>query len=78
MDMVRHDHEENYLLANRISNMVTTRSDTFTCYVLVQGWRGAGTDNPELVVQRRRAFVADRSGVTPMLKEVPLQNFYNE
>jgi len=78
VDNVRHDHEENFLLANRISNMVTTRSDTFTCYVLVQGWRGAGTSNPELVVQRRRAFVADRSGVAPMLKEVPLQYFYNE
>jgi hypothetical protein len=77
-DLVRHDYEENYLIANRISNMVTTRSDTFTCYVLVQGWRGAGTLNPELVVQRRRAFVADRSGVTPKVKEVPLQYFYNE
>jgi hypothetical protein len=77
-DGVLHDHEENYLLANRISNMVTTRSDTFTCYVLVQGWRGAGTANPELVVQRRRAFVADRTGVTQGLREVPLQYFYNE
>ena len=78
VDNVRHDYEENFLLANRISNLVTTRSDHFTCYVLVQGWRGAGTTNPELVVQRRLAFTADRSGVTPTSKEVPLQYFYNE
>src|SRR5581483_4510867 len=63
-DNVRFDFEEQYLLMNRISNMITTRSDSFTVYVLVQGWRGAGTSNPELVVQRRRAFIADRSGIT--------------
>jgi hypothetical protein len=77
-DNVRYDFEEQFLILNRISNLITTRSDTFTCYVLVQGWRGAGTANPELVVQRRRAFITDRSEVTPTTGEMPLQYFYNE
>lgn len=53
------------LALTRISNLVTTRSDVFTVYVLVQGFRNAGTANPELMVQRRAAFIADRSRVIP-------------
>jgi len=78
VDNVRLDYEEQYLLLNRVSNMLTTRSDTFTVYVLVQGWRGAGTPNPELVVQRRRAFTADRSGLSPTNKDLATQFFYND
>jgi hypothetical protein len=59
------DFENQNLALNRISNMITTRSDSFTAYVLVQGWRHAGTDHPELVVQRRGAFIIDRSTITP-------------
>ena len=33
-------------------------------YILVQGWRGVGGNKPELVVQRRAAFIQDRSTVT--------------
>lgn len=55
-----------FLALNRISNLITTRSDSFTVYVLVQGWRNAGTANPELVVQRRVMFIADRSSVHPI------------
>lgn len=49
----------------RISNLVTTRSDSYTAYVLIQGWRNAETPNPQLVVQRRAAVIIDRSAVTP-------------
>jgi hypothetical protein len=63
-DNVRFDFEEKFLLLNNISNLITTRSDTFTCYVLLQGWRNAGTGNPTLAVQRRAAFLVDRTGVT--------------
>jgi hypothetical protein len=64
-DGVRADFEEKMLTLTRISNLVTTRSDSFTCYLLVQGWRDAGTANPTLVVQRRVAFIVDRSETTP-------------
>jgi hypothetical protein len=60
--------------------MITTRSDTFTVYVLVQGWRGAGDpgQTPELVVQRRKAFTADRNGLTPTNKDLAVQFLYND
>lgn len=48
----------------RLSNLLTTRSDSFTIYIQVQGWRGAGTPGAQLVVQRRGAFIMDRSGST--------------
>jgi hypothetical protein len=51
------------LMANRISNLVSLRSDTFTVYVVVQGWRNAGTNLPELVVQKRLAAIYDRSSL---------------
>jgi DNA uptake protein ComE-like DNA-binding protein len=64
-DSVRDDFEERTLMINRISNLITTRSDSFTCYVLLQGWRGVGTASPTLAVQRRSAFFLDRTTVTP-------------
>lgn len=48
----------------KLSNLLTTRSDSFTIYIQVQGWRGAGTPGAQLVVQRRAAFIMDRSGST--------------
>ena len=77
-DTVRFDFEEQYLLLNRISNMITTRSDSFTVYVLVQGWRGGGTTTPELVVQRRRAFTADRTGLSQTARDLSMQFLYND
>lgn len=59
------DYKERFLTLNRISNLVTLRSDTFTCYVLVQGWRDAGSTSARLEVQRRLAFMVDRSTVRP-------------
>jgi len=68
VDERRNDYEERFLLLNRLSNLITTRSDTFTVYIVVQGWRNAGSTDtskpPELVVQRRAAFIADRSAIT--------------
>lgn len=77
-DGVRSDFEEQYLFLNRVSNLITTRSDSFTNYILVQGWRGIGTASPELVVQRRRAFTSDRSRVTSTERDVQTEFFYNE
>jgi hypothetical protein len=61
VDGVRHDFEERNANLIRLSNLLTTRSDTFTVYVLVQGWKQAGTPFPSLVVERRSAFIVDRS-----------------
>jgi hypothetical protein len=61
---VHDDFQEQFVMLNRVSNLITTRSDSFTVYLLVQGWRNAGTLNPELVSQQRIGFVVDRSAVT--------------
>jgi hypothetical protein len=60
-DNVKMDYEERYLNLIRLSNLLTTRSDVFKAYVLVQGWRDAGTPSPQLVAERRAAFIVDRS-----------------
>jgi hypothetical protein len=67
----RYDFQERYLLLNQISNLITTRSDTFTAYVLVQGYRNVGVAGltPTLVVQRRAAYLLDRNGVTPLNRQ---------
>ena len=59
------DFQTMNLALARVSNLITTRSDSFTVYVLVQGWQNAGTATAKLVVQRRAAFIVDRSGMTP-------------
>jgi hypothetical protein len=43
--------------------MITTRSDSFTAYIVVQGWRDAETVDAKLEVQRRVGVIIDRSGV---------------
>jgi hypothetical protein len=63
-DHVGFDFEKKYLNLTRISNLLTTRSDCFTVYLQVQGWRDAGTTNAKMVVQRRLAFIVDRSRLT--------------
>ncbi|MDB5332180.1 MAG: Helix-hairpin-helix motif containing protein [Phycisphaerales bacterium] len=73
-DWVRNDFEQRFAAINRVSNLLTTRSDTYTAYILVQGWRGIGTATPELVVQRRAAFIADRSGLTATNKSLNVVN----
>lgn len=48
----------------RLSNLLTTRSDSFTVYLLVQGWKNIGTPYPQLVTERRSAVSVDRSGLS--------------
>jgi hypothetical protein len=62
---VNNDFQTWNLAISRVSNLITTRSDSYTVYVLVQGWSNAGTAGAKLVVQRRAAFIVDRSGMTP-------------
>ncbi len=64
-DNVPNNFEQQNMAVVRISNLITTRSDSFTVYIIVQGFRNVGTAAPKLVVQRRAAFIADRSSVTP-------------
>jgi hypothetical protein len=77
-DDVRRDFEEKFQLINRIGNLITTRSDSFTVYIVVQGWRGVGASNPEKVVERRAAFIADRSGVTATGGQLKITNVASE
>ena len=65
LDDVRHDYEEQYLLMTRVSNLITVQSDAFAVYIVLQGWENAGTTEARPVVTQRRAFLFDRSGVTP-------------
>jgi hypothetical protein len=52
----------------RISNLVTTRSDSFTVYVVVEGWKNAGTATATRVSQVRQAYIVDRSQVSGLNK----------
>jgi hypothetical protein len=74
---VANEFDETNLVVNRLSNLITTRSDTFTVYVVVEGWQNAGTPTAKLVVTRRMAYLVDRNGVTPTsrnVKVVPVPN----
>lgn len=57
------DYQSDCLELTRISNLITTRSDTFTIYVEVQGWQNAGTTLATPVTTRRYAFIVDRSAI---------------
>jgi len=56
-DGVGDKFEERDVIFDRISNLITVRSDVFTAYILVR----IGTDGP----QKRVVAILDRSGVTP-------------
>ena len=63
------DFEQRTMGLTRISNLVTTRSDSFTVYILAQAWlrdpsTGGLTSNPILVGEQRAAYLVDRSSVT--------------
>ena len=49
----------------RVSNLLTTRSDSYTVYILVQAWEDFGSSQARVVRQERVAFTVDRSGVYP-------------
>lgn len=77
-DGVVGDFESQYLMMTRVSNLLTTRSDTFTVYVEVQGWRDVGLNAPEMVLQRRQAFIADRNALTQENRVLTTVNVPNE
>ncbi|MGD0597216.1 MAG: hypothetical protein ABSA64_06800 [Sedimentisphaerales bacterium] len=56
--------EERDVIFDRISNLITVRSDVFTAYILVR----IGTDGP----QKRVIAIFDRSGVTPTSGKVKI------
>jgi hypothetical protein len=56
--------EERDVIFDRISNLITVRSDVFTAYILVR----IGTDGP----QKRVIAILDRSGVTPTSGKVKI------
>ncbi len=68
VDGIIMDFEDSYEMLGRVSSLLTTRSDSYTVYIIVQGWRNAGSIDPskppQVVVQRRAAFIADRSRIT--------------
>lgn len=59
-------------MLTRISNLVTTRSDSFTVYIVVEGWKNANstdpTKPPTRVSQIRQAYIVDRSHVNGINK----------
>jgi hypothetical protein len=73
-DGVVDDFEQHFGVMTVLSNLITTRSDSFTIYVVVQGWRNAGTSNATLEVERRAAIIVDRSKVTPTQKTLSTIN----
>ena len=79
-DGVPGDFEKKFLTLTNISNLITTRSDTFTCYVLVQAWRNVGlgpTVPPELVAEKRLVFVANRCTVGPGYPQLSIRQIAN-
>jgi hypothetical protein len=66
--------DELFLQTTRLSNLITTRSDSFTVYIVVEGWQNASSGSislpPVLKVTRRAAFIVDRSTVTPLSRTV--------
>jgi hypothetical protein len=63
------DFASRCLMITRVSNLLTTRSDSFRIYLIIQGWRNAQTPQPELAVQRRVALFVDRSRITPINRD---------
>ena len=74
MDLTTGDFQLQFMMMNRISNLVTTRSDHFVAYILLQGWQGE-TPGAKLVVQRRAAYLIDRTNVTGTTNGTPSMTF---
>lgn len=68
-DSVYGDFEYRYGVFTRLSNLITTQSDSFTVYVVLEGWKNAGTANAQRMIQRRNCFIIDRSGVTATVRK---------
>jgi hypothetical protein len=65
-DDIAGDFEDRNHNVIRLSNLITTRSDSFTAYIVVQAWRPATSANdvPRAVAERRLVMTIDRSQVT--------------
>jgi hypothetical protein len=71
------DYKVDLANATRISNLASTRSDTFTVYITVQAWTVGGppgttwvqATDTRLVGERRVAFIVDRSALTNFDKD---------
>ena len=63
------------LQMTRLNNLITARSDTFTCYLVIQGWLNPGTPSATLALERCYCFIADRSADprNPRLLSVPMR-----
>ena len=59
------DFLDRYVMLDRVSNLITTRSDGFIMYLLLEGYRNAGTAGATLEVSQRSASYVDLSAVTP-------------
>jgi hypothetical protein len=77
------DYQSDFAVLTRISNLITTRSDTFTVYVVLQGWQNVGSTTPGIspqpMVTRRFAYIVDRSQInsdpsTRFLKTLTVPN----
>ncbi|HEY1922942.1 MAG TPA: hypothetical protein VGG44_09360 [Tepidisphaeraceae bacterium] len=78
---VPEDYQWDCMTLDRISNLITTRSDTFTVYVVLQGWQNVGgaTGPAQPMITRRFAYIVDRSAInsdpsTRFLKTVIVPN----
>jgi len=66
---VPEDYQSDCAILTRISNLITTRSDTFTVYIEVQGWQNVGMKDAsgnslaQPMITRRYAFIVDRSAI---------------
>ncbi len=69
-DHVPNDFSSQYLMMTAVSNLITTRSDTFTVYIVLEGWRNVGkfdASNKSLAtreIQKRTSYIIDRTGIT--------------
>jgi hypothetical protein len=64
-DAILGDLEDRNANVIRLSNLISTRSDSFTVYIVVQAWAPAsGTTPPRAVGERRMAMTVDRSQIT--------------
>ena len=48
------DYVDQYATLMNASNLLTTHSDTFTCYIDLQGWSNVGGTNPQKVIGAAR------------------------
>lgn len=69
------EYEQRFAPIIRLSNLLTVRSDSFTVYIVVEGWRDAhDPTRARRVLQRRVAFFADRSAINEQNRTLKIVN----